>query len=62
MAKKVLIVEDHPATAEMIANILQLDGIGSVIAPDGPAGLEKAWRGETGPCPSGRHDAGDERF
>ena len=42
MAKKILIVEDHPATAEMIANILQLDGIGSVIAPDGLAGLEKA--------------------
>ena len=42
MAKKVLIIEDHPATAEMIASILQLDGIGSVIAPDGLSGIEKA--------------------
>ncbi len=42
MAKKVLIIEDHPATAEMIANILRMDEIGSVIASNGFSGIEKA--------------------
>ena len=42
MAKKVLIVEDYPATSKMMAEILEMEGIQSVITPDGVDGLEKA--------------------
>jgi len=42
MAKKVLIVEDYPATSKMIAEILEMEGIQSTITPDGAEGLEKA--------------------
>ncbi len=42
MAKKVLIIEDYPATAEMISNILKTEGIDVVTAADGPSGLAKA--------------------
>jgi DNA-binding response OmpR family regulator len=41
MAKKVLIIEDYPATSEMMANILEAEGIDSIIAPDGATGIEK---------------------
>jgi DNA-binding response OmpR family regulator len=37
-----LIVEDHKETAEMITQLLSMDGYYSVIAPDGKSGLEKA--------------------
>jgi DNA-binding response OmpR family regulator len=42
MAKKVLIIEDYPATAEMIGNILKTEGIEVMTAYDGGSGLEKA--------------------
>ena len=41
MAKKVLIIEDHPSTAEMLANLLKLEGIDPICAPDGKSGIEK---------------------
>ncbi|MBN2058011.1 MAG: response regulator [Candidatus Saganbacteria bacterium] len=42
MAKKILIIEDYPATAEMIANILRSEGLDILTAVDGTSGLEKA--------------------
>jgi DNA-binding response OmpR family regulator len=42
MAKKVLIIEDYPATSKMIAEILEMEGITTLIEPDGRAGLELA--------------------
>jgi DNA-binding response OmpR family regulator len=42
MAKKVLIIEDYPATSKMIAEILEMEGFQATIAPDGNLGLEKA--------------------
>ncbi|MBU0671772.1 MAG: response regulator [Candidatus Margulisbacteria bacterium] len=42
MAKKVLIIEDYPATTEMIANILKTEGIEVITAVDGTSGLEKS--------------------
>ncbi|MFA5113626.1 MAG: response regulator [Candidatus Margulisiibacteriota bacterium] len=42
MAKKVLIVEDYPATSKMIAEILEMEGYQAVIAADGLLGVEKA--------------------
>ncbi|MFH1683379.1 MAG: response regulator [Candidatus Margulisiibacteriota bacterium] len=40
--KKILIIEDYPATTEMMANILMTEGLGVITAPDGPTGLKKA--------------------
>lgn len=42
MAKKVLIIEDYPATTEMISNILKTEGIEVATAVDGTSGLAKA--------------------
>jgi DNA-binding response OmpR family regulator len=42
MAKKILIIEDYPATSKMIAEILEMEGFEAIIAPDGATGLEKA--------------------
>jgi CheY-like chemotaxis protein len=42
MAKKVLIIEDYPATVEMMSNILQSEGFEVLTAVDGPTGLAKA--------------------
>jgi two-component system response regulator MtrA len=42
MAKKVLIIEDYPATSKMIAEILEMEGFVPIIAPDGTIGLDKA--------------------
>jgi DNA-binding response OmpR family regulator len=42
MAKKVLIIEDYPATSKMIAEILEMEGYQAVIAADGLVGVEKA--------------------
>ena len=42
MAKKILIVEDYPATSKMVADILEMEGFQAVIAADGTSGLEKA--------------------
>jgi DNA-binding response OmpR family regulator len=42
MAKKILIIEDYPATSKMIADILEMEGFTPLIAPDGTIGLEKA--------------------
>ena len=40
--KKVLIIEDYPATAKMIAEILEMEGINASISPEGRSGIEKA--------------------
>ena len=42
MAKKILIIEDYPATSKMIADILEMEGFTPLIASDGTVGLEKA--------------------
>jgi len=42
MSKKILIIEDHPETAEMIADILSFGKIESIIAFNGVLGLQKA--------------------
>lgn len=42
MAKKILIIEDYPATAKMMSEILEIEGFESIIAPDGSVGIEKA--------------------
>lgn len=42
MSKKILIVENYPATSKMVADILEMEGFIPVIAPDGTLGLEKA--------------------
>lgn len=42
MAKKILIIEDYPATAKMIADILAMEGFEPTIAPDGDSGRQKA--------------------
>jgi two-component system sensor histidine kinase/response regulator len=41
MANKVLIIEDHPETSELLGNILQLEGIDFSIASDGKIGIER---------------------
>ncbi|MEA3493856.1 MAG: response regulator [Candidatus Margulisiibacteriota bacterium] len=38
--KKVLIIEDYPATSEMILNFLETEGIKASVAPDGLIGLK----------------------
>ena len=40
--KKVLIIEDYPATIEMMENVLKTEGIGVITAVDGVSGLKKA--------------------
>jgi DNA-binding response OmpR family regulator len=42
MAKKVLIIEDYPATSKMIAEVLQMEGMTAIIEPDGKDGLIRA--------------------
>ncbi len=42
MAKKILIVEDYPATSEMMANLMKMEGFEAMIASDGMAGLKAA--------------------
>jgi len=42
MAKKVLVIEDYHATAEMLTNILELKGYEVAVAYDGERGLKKA--------------------
>jgi DNA-binding response OmpR family regulator len=42
MAKKVLIIEDYPATSKMIAEILAMEGIATMIEPEGRRGLDLA--------------------
>jgi DNA-binding response OmpR family regulator len=42
MAKKVLIIEDYPATSKMIAEILELEGFETRIEADGADGLKTA--------------------
>ena len=39
---KVLIIEDHPSTSEMLSNILEMEGIICISAPDGQTGIELA--------------------
>jgi len=39
---KVLIIEDHPATAQFISEVMGMEGICAAIAPDGQVGIEKA--------------------
>lgn len=42
MNKKVLIIEDHPETSELISGLLKLEGIEPITATNGQEGLEKA--------------------
>lgn len=42
MAKKILIIEDYPATSEMIADLMKMEGFETMIAADGLAGLKAA--------------------
>ncbi len=42
MARKVLVIEDHAPTVELIKVVLQTGGHEVVIALDGPLGLRKA--------------------
>jgi len=41
MPAKILIIEDHPATAQFISEVMTLEGFSSVIASDGRVGIEK---------------------
>ena len=43
MAKKILIIEDHGATAKLLADVMTGEGLLPVIAADGQRGLEKAY-------------------
>ncbi|MFH1684055.1 MAG: response regulator [Candidatus Margulisiibacteriota bacterium] len=40
--QKILIIEDHPVTSQMIANILKMEGINVMVAADGKTGIAKA--------------------
>ena len=42
MPPKILIIEDHPATAQFISDALTIEGFISITAPDGPTGIAKA--------------------
>ena len=42
MQKKILIIEDYPATSRMVAEILEMEGFATVAAFDGKTGIEKA--------------------
>ncbi len=42
MAKKVLIIEDYPATSKMIAEMLEMEGLTALVEPDGRDGLNRA--------------------
>jgi len=42
MARKVLVIEDHPPTVELLRLVLQTGGYEVAIALDGPVGLRKA--------------------
>jgi len=41
MKKRILIIEDHPETSEMMARMLELEGYEVLIASDGKMGIEK---------------------
>lgn len=41
--KRVLIVEDHKETAEMMASILQAEGMETIMAENGQIGVEKTF-------------------
>jgi len=43
MAKRVLIIEDHRETAEMISSILQSEGLETLTAENGRIGVEKTF-------------------
>ncbi len=42
MSKKVLIIEDYPATSKMIAEMLGMEGLTALVEPDGRDGLDRA--------------------
>lgn len=42
MAKKILIIEDYKATAEMLSRMLEMNGYEAISALDGESGLKKA--------------------
>lgn len=44
MPKKVLIIEDYPATSKMIAEMLEMEGLTTLVEPDGLGGLSRAVR------------------
>ena len=41
MARKIMIIEDYPATSEMMANLMQMEGFETSIAADGASGVKK---------------------
>ena len=41
MARKIMIIEDYPATSEMIASLMQMEGFETSIAADGATGVKK---------------------
>jgi len=42
MPVKILIIADHPATAQFISGVLAIKGFESVVAPGGQIGIDKA--------------------
>ncbi|MBN3033450.1 MAG: response regulator [Candidatus Saganbacteria bacterium] len=42
MAKKILIIEDYPATSKMIADLMRMEGFEPLVAGDGISGFNKA--------------------
>ncbi len=42
MSKKVLIIEDYPATSKMIAEMLGMEGLTALVESDGRDGLNRA--------------------
>ena len=41
MSRKILVVEDHPDTRELLARLLELENFNVVTAQDGVSGLER---------------------
>ncbi len=46
MLKRILLIEDYPATYEMIENLLEIEGYQTIIATDGNSGIDKAFSEE----------------
>jgi DNA-binding response OmpR family regulator len=42
MPHKILVIEDHPATAQLISEVLVIEGFMPILAPDGQVGIKKA--------------------
>jgi DNA-binding response OmpR family regulator len=42
MPRKILVIEDHPATAQFISELLAIEGLMPILARDGQIGIKKA--------------------